>query len=371
MSSPPTMATFGVEEEFFLVDAHTGALSDRAPAVLARLDGRTARLVCHEFNLCQVEINSPVATTLDGLDADLGELRRSVARAAVEEGCRLAATGTHPFSSWQDQHIDVGVPRYERMLDRYQLVARQQVICGCHVHVGLGARAVDLAVMNRILPWLPVLLALSANSPFYEGTDSGYGSYRDEVWRRWPTAGYPPAIHAEAELHGIVEELQAAAAVTDGTQVYWYVRPSFRHPTLEMRICDTFLRVDDVLTVAGLIRGLAWSLSGEAVASRPWSRELLDAATWLAARYAVSGDLIDPVERVRRPAVDVVEHMLDTARIGLDHHGDTARVEAGLGRLLARGPGAAEQRRVHADTGDLAAVVAHVVETTVSSPQRS
>jgi carboxylate-amine ligase len=339
--------TLGVEEEFLLIDAHTGALVPRSPAILDRAVPILGDRVQPELNECQIEVASLVATDLDELGADLRYLRSSLAQTTGEMHTAIAPLGTHPFSSWRDQRVNSSLDRYRDMEDAYQVVARQQVICGCHVHIGFDDADMAVAVMNRSRTWLPVLLALSANSPFWSGSDSGFASYRTQVWQRWPTSGMPPTLRDRAEYDAVVQELASIEAIEDATFMYWYVRPSDRYPTLEFRVCDVCLDVEDTITIAGLVRALAWTSArdeAEGVAMSPRSREALDAAMWHAGRYGIESTLIDPLLPLTRPAGEVVDVFLDHVADGLDAHGDREQVVDGVRRIFARGNGAMQQR---------------------------
>jgi glutamate---cysteine ligase / carboxylate-amine ligase len=341
--------TIGVEEEFLVVDPVSGELVPRAAEILDHTDHRDLRLM-GELNLCQVETDTTVCRSLEQVETELVDLRARAAAQAAEAGVALLATGTHPFSVWQDQAIDEDVGRYAEMADRYELIAREHVICGCHVHVGLPTRALEMTVMNRVRPWLPVLLALSVNSPFWQGEDSGYESYRAEVWQRWPTAGFPPAFHDRDEYDEVLEDLRRAGVIRDPKDLYWYVRPSHAHPTLEFRVCDVPLLVEDTVTIAGLVRALGWVCGySENIPWRAQSRDLLDAGIWQAARFGTGEELLDPIDRAARPSADVVDRMLDVCRSGLDATGDRARVEDGVRKILDRGPGSVDQRREHSE----------------------
>jgi carboxylate-amine ligase len=344
----PDPITLGIEEEFLVVDAHTGELQPRAADVLdAATDAGSSLRLMGELNLCQLETDTTVCTTLEEAARELTQLRRDAARQAAAAGAALLPTGTHPFSVWQDQAIDEAVGRYAEMADRYRLIAREHIICGTHVHVGLPSRALEVPVMNRVKPWLPVLLALSVNSPCWQGQDSGYQSYRSEVWQRWPTAGFPPPLQDRDDYFVVLEDLQRAEVIRDAKDLYWYVRPSHAHPTLEFRVCDVPLRVEDTVTIAGLTRGLAWTGAfSERMDSRHQSRDLLAAGIWQAARFGIGGRLLDPVERELRPALDVVDRLLSACADGLDASGDRRAVEEGVRRIVDRGTGAAEQRRL-------------------------
>lgn len=357
----PDLITLGVEEEFLVVDGHSGDLVPLAHDVLeAGPDVEPDLRIMGELNLCQLETDTTVCTALDDLDAELTRSRARAARQAAEVGAALLPTGTHPFSVWEDQAIDEGEDRYAEMADRYGLIAREHVICGCHVHVGLPSRALEIPVMGRTLPWLGALLALSVNSPFWQGTDSGYESYRSEVWQRWPTAGFPPDLHDREDYAQVLEDLRRAEVIRTAKDVYWYVRPSEAHPTLEFRACDVPLRVEDTVTIAGIVRALAWVAAfAEQMPSRRQSRDLLDAGIWRAARFGIGGDLIDPIDRIVRPAAEVIERLLDVCRPGLDAHGDRDVVERGVARILERGTGAALQRDLMA-SDDPAACIRHL-----------
>ena len=344
----PEPITLGVEEEFLVVDAHTGELVPLAPELLeVCAEGDPDLRIMGELNLCQVEIDTTVCTSLSQVSEELATMRGTAATMAGEVGAGLLATGTHPFSAWEDQAVDEQVRRYAEMVDRYRLIAEEHVICGCHVHVGLPTRPLEIPVMNRVLPWLPVTLALSVNSPFWQGLDSGYESYRSEVWQRWPTAGFPPTLHDRDDYAEVLEELQRAEVIREPKDLYWHIRPSHAHPTLEFRICDVPLYLEDTVTLAGIIRALAWVCAySETMPSRRHSRDLLDAGMWRAARWGLSGDLIDPVERAPRPALDVIDRLLDMCRPGLDAAGDRQVVEDGVQRIIDRGTGASVQRRL-------------------------
>lgn len=321
----------------------------------------------HELNLCQIEVGTDVCTTLAGARVELVGLRRKLAAAASREGCAVAALGTHPFGSWEDQQVDLRNERFRRMDDMYGIVARQQVICGCHVHVGIDDRDLAIATMNRTRPWLPILLALSGNSPFWQSNDSGYSSYRLQVWQRWPTSGMPPTLASAEAYDELVAQLQSIDAIKEPTSIYWYVRPSARFPTLEFRACDVCLGVEDTVTLAGLIRALAWTCAQRAMRDEPELSprlEVLDAAMWRAARYGLSSTLVSPSSIKTRPAASVVHEMLDFVAEGLEEHGDAEAVREGVAAIVRRGNGAVRQRSVHAERGDLRAVVADAVDVT-------
>jgi carboxylate-amine ligase len=360
--------TLGVEEEFLVVDAASGALVPRSHQLLPRARDVLGEDVAPELNLCQIEVGTPVCQTLDEVRDHLGRLRTGLHDSGARLGVAVAATATHPFSLWQHQQVDLSNERYSRMDDTYQIVAREQVICGCHVHVGVGDGDLAIEVMNRVRPWLPVLLALSANSPFWQGLDTGYASYRLQVWQRWPTSGMPPDLPSRHAYDELVRELQEIDAVEDATFLYWYARPSARFPTLEFRVCDVCLDVEHTVTVAGLIRALAWTKALEAAEARPPvfpPREIMEAAVWRAARYGLEGSLVSPHSWKTTPAVAVVDELLEHVREALEAHGDWERVSDGVQDLVGRGNGASIQRRAFRRRGDGRDVVGEILSRTL------
>jgi carboxylate-amine ligase len=325
-------------------------------------------MVSPELNRCQIEVASSVCTTVDELRIELVRLRRDLAKASDSVDSAILATGTHPFSSWEDQQVNTAIERYERMERRYEVVARQQVICGCHVHVGIEEPELAIQVMNRSRVWLPALLALSANSPFWHGVDTGFASYRTQVWQRWPTSGIPPDMADRAHYDALIDELRTIDAVEDETYVYWYVRPSARYPTVEFRPCDVCLDVEDTLAIAALVRALAWTCAREALrGDAPFVRSVegMNAAMWRAARYGIDGRLVDARAHSTHSVVAAVEAFFTHVRDALDERGDTEFVADRVRHILRRGTGATDQRRARdAAQGDLRSVVDMLVTRT-------
>jgi glutamate---cysteine ligase / carboxylate-amine ligase len=359
--------TVGMEEEFFLVDAETGALRGRSDAVIERVQDAVYGQADHELQLYQLESVTPVCRTLDEVRSHLSRLRAELAAAAEAEGSRLVASGTHPFSHWDEEHI-TPKPAYLRLERDYQQVAREQLVCGSHVHIGISDPDVAVQVMNRMRPWLWPILALSANSPFWLGADSGYASFRTEVWARWPMAGIPEHFDSKAEYDAVVETLLATEAIDDPARIYWDVRLSARFPTVELRVTDVCLTVDEAVMVVGLFRAVARTCHLQVVREEPEDRprhELLRAAKWRAARYGLGADLIDVVGRRAVPAKELVLDLLTWVRPALEEDDDWDEVSGLVEETLSGGTGAERQRDALARTGRLEDVVALV---TASGP---
>lgn len=363
--------TLGVEEEFLIVDAQTGELRSKAQALVPGAKEVLGDDVQSELSASQIETGTSVCSTLAEVRAELVRLRREVAAAAESIGCRVLAAGTHPTAHWAEQRINLSKDRYRLLEDEFQLTARTQVVCGSHVHVGIPDPEIAIQALNRVRVWLSPLLALTANSPFWVGVDSGYASYRTQVWSQWPLTGMPEPLSSRAEYDALIEKLVSAGAIRDATFLYWDVRPSARYETIEFRIADACLTVDEAVMLAGLARGVACTAAAEAVAGdpvEPVRGELVEVAKWRAARYGLDDTLIDVEAAQSRPATEVVLRLLDHVRGALEELGDWDEVAGLVQQTLRRGNGAARQRaaRARADGGSLDAVLDFLLAETMA-----
>lgn len=360
--------TVGVEEELFVVDCDHGGLSACAEEVIAAARHRPEDQIDHELSRSQVETGSAVCATLDELHASLTSLRRRLDTAARTRGARVLATGTHPSSPWEQAGGVTDEAAYRRLADDYGHLTDEQVVSGCHVHVGIDDPELAIQVMNRVRLDIPVLLALSANSPFWCGVDTRYASYRTEVFHRWPTSGLPEPFASRAEYDALVEMLRAVDAIDGPARLYWDLRPSARYPTLELRIADVPLTVEESVTVAGLFRALVVEASAAASAGEPVPvvrPELLRAALWRAARFGLEGDLLDVWRPASRPAGEVLDELVTRLLPVLDDLGDTDRVTSGVARVGAEGTGAERQRRAFARRSSLDDVTTAIALATI------
>jgi glutamate---cysteine ligase / carboxylate-amine ligase len=370
MTEPDNDFTLGVEEEYLLVDPGTRELVPTSPKVLARSQPELGdQAVQHELFLAQVEIGTPVCRTLGELREHLTGMRRQLAAGARASGCRIAAAGTHPFSSWKYQQVTPR-RRYLEFVADYQQIAREQVMCGCHVHVGIGDPDAAIQTMNRVQAWLTPLLALAGNSPFWLGADTGYASYRTQLWRRWPTAESAGTFESRADYDDLVARLARVGAIQDATHVWWDVRPSAKYPTIEFRVTDVATTVDEAVMIAGLARALARTCHAEALRGDPLAAprpELLRAARWRAARHGLRGELVDVASEQLVAAPLLVERFLTYLRPDLEQHKEWAEVADLVDATLARGPGADRQRAAYARTGRFEDVVDQVVAETAAA----
>ena len=255
----------GVEEEFHVVDLETRRSAPEVDALLAQLDGAE---FAPELQRSLVETNTPVCATLDELRGHLRRLRATLESVAEPLGLGVVAAGTVPLVNLDGDEISAGA-RYERMQHEYQLLVREQHICGAQVHVDVPDRDVAVQVVRRVAPFLPTLLAISASSPYWRGQDTGYASYRSMVWSRWPTAGPPGHVETGADYDAMVDELIASGTISDAGMVYFDIRPSAHLPTVELRVCDACPDVEDVVLIAGLFRALVARARVDLDAGRP------------------------------------------------------------------------------------------------------
>lgn len=341
--------TIGVEEEYQIINARTRELRSRSARILPEARIAVGERVQPELYLSQIEIGTHICRTLAEVRGELVRLRREVIAAAERDGNRIAAAGTHPFSHWEDQQLTPKA-RYVGIAQDYQQLAREQLIFGCHVHIGIRDREAAIQVMNRTRPWLAVMLALAANSPFWLGADTGYSSFRTEIWRRWPMSGTPHPFASRADFDALVQSLVSTESIEDGTKIYWDVRPSARFETLEFRVTDVCLSVDEAVMIAGLARALARTCYQDSLADAPHTHarpELLRAAKWRAARYGLDADLID-VRKLRAvPAQQLVQEFLDYVRPALEAVDEWEEVSTLVQETLARGTGARRQREAY------------------------
>lgn len=351
----------GVEEELFLIDPRTRRLvaaSDRA--VEAAHDD-----VEQELFLQQLEIQTDPQREMGRLLANIKEARALAAKAASGTGARVAAMPTPILAD--DEGEVTRKRRYERMVSRYGLVGRSALVCGMHVHVDIADDEEGTAVIDRLAPWLPLVLALSAGSPFNLGVDTGFASWRAEVWESWPTAGAVEPFGDASGYHRAVADLIDSGAALDAGMIYFDARLARDFPTVEIRVADVCADPEDAVVIAATLRGLvdvcaqAWR---DGTTASPWRVERLRAARWRARRDGLTSQLIDPVNGRLTSAHDALHTLMHTIAPALERHGDRDLVEDGLARLLRDGTGAQRQRAIAGPDLALTAVVDDILDRT-------
>ena len=363
----------GVEEELLLVDPRNGRAVPVGLKVLDRSAGACADTASLAFeNLAaelqqqQIETATPPRVELELLTADLRARRLRADQLAREAGARIAALATSPLAV---QPRLTPTPRYQAMSREFGLTCSEQLTCGCHVHVAVSSDEEGVAVLDRIRPWLPVLTAIATNSPFWNGVDTGYAGFRTQAWNRWPSSGPTELFGSAAAYHATVAAMVATGSLLDDGMVYFDARLSQRYPTVELRVADVCLDVDDAVLVAGLSRALVETAVADWRAGVPAPlvpTAVLRLASWRASRSGLEDRLVHPVDQRPHPAAEVVGSLIQHVRPALAASGDLGQVETHVDRLMFRGNGARRQRQVAASTGRLSDVVADAVERTLA-----
>ncbi|MFJ9644917.1 glutamate--cysteine ligase [Streptomyces sp. NPDC101206] len=358
--------TVGVEEEFLLVDARTFRVVPAAPRVL-----ETAAGLPHEVHAegtrYQVEISTPVADSAPKLREELAALRRTLSRAARAHGCRLLAAPTPVMPVEGPLHLTDDEPRQREQHRRFGALTDTLVSCGRHIHIGTFDVDTAVAVSNRVRPWLPTLIALAANSPFWGGRDTAHASWRAMAWSGWPSAGLPPHFTSTAHFRRSVQALLGSGAALDTKMVYWDLRPSGHWPTLEIRAPDMSSDIDTAILQAELVRALVATVLGDIAQGRPEPvvrDDVLYLARWRAAHDGLEGFGLDPYTGAELPAADLAEALLDLVAPELAACGELDHAAETLGRLLRDGSGAHRQRAAYARRQDLRDVLRHLTDET-------
>ena len=368
----------GLEEELLIVDPRSREVVPAAQRVLkefrehgrGRTDGSgtgAAGEVDQELFRHQLETRTDPTRDADDALAQLVAARRTAGEAARAVDLATAACGMVPLGG--DQSRVTPDDRYRDMVDTYGEVARDGGTCGMHVHVDIASEEEGVAVLDRIAPWLPVLLALSANSPFANGRDTGYASWRSQVWTRWPSAGPTEPFGSVAGYREVRQLLLDSGAARDDGMLYFDARLSVRQPTVEVRVCDTCTDPAEAVLAAALARGLVETAARDWAAGHEpprWRAEALRAAQWRAARFGLADSLVHPGDRALRPAGEVLAALVDHVRPALEEAGDLDLARGGLDRAV-RESGAARQRAAYERTGDVAGVVDDLVARTEAS----
>ncbi|MEU5899428.1 MULTISPECIES: glutamate--cysteine ligase [Streptomyces] len=342
--------SFGVEEEYLVVDPASREVRPYGAQVAALAARRLGReRVGDEISRFQVEARTSPHTRLADLADDINAMRGAVADAARERGLTVVSSGAPVLGEVRPLPLTRG-PRYAESLAAFRALDDEQCAAACHVHVGIADRATALEVSNRLRPWLPVLVSLTANSPYWAGRWTGYASWRTLSWARWPVAGPPPYFDSVAHFDELLGHLHAAGAVMDQGGLYWDVRPSAHVPTLEIRVADAQTTAGETVMYAALVRALALTELRAVHAGEPVvnpAPEVLRAAYWRAARDGLRGHGLDARTRRLEPAPVLAERLYAHVRPALRDNGDDAWFRAAWARLRAHGTGAERQRAAH------------------------
>ena len=357
--------TLGIEEEFQIVDPHTRELRSHIQQILG--DGKVVmrEQIKPEMHQSVVELGTEICTSIANAREHVVELRSKLASLANKANLRVASVGTHPFSKWQDQLITEG-ERYKEIVKDMQRLARANLIFGLHVHVGIPNRESAIQVMNQARYFLPHIYALSTNSPFWGGQDTGLKGYRLKVFERFPRTGIPDAFDSLSEYEDFCKLLVKTGCIDNPKKIWWDIRLHPFFDTLEMRVCDAQSRVEDTLAIAALIQAVIaklYKLLKHNTTFRVYRRRLLDENRWRASRYGLEGKLIDfgrEAEVETRSLLNELMEFVSTEVDELESRREMAHVE----RIMREGTGADRQLAVFQQTNDMKAVVDQIVAET-------
>jgi glutamate---cysteine ligase / carboxylate-amine ligase len=351
--------TLGIEEEYQLISAESHELVPRFDEIAAEADDERVR---QELMTSVLEAATGVHGRVSGAIGEVREIRARLRDAAGRRGALIASAGTHPFSRWEHQEI-TDTPRYQGVVEELRWVAEQVAIFGLHVHVAVPTADAAAATTTALRTHIPELLALSANSPYWQGHATGLASTRSKVFETMPRSGLPPRLDSYGEFEELVRRGTAAGFFEDYTYLWWDVRPHPKLGTVELRAFDAQTRIENVAAIAALTQCLVATFAERRPAPQP--RTLVDENKWRAARYGLDADLVDLAHDTERPAREAIRELVEAASSAARRLGcrdELAEVE----RVLERGSGADEQRRVHDSDGGLLAVSRWVAEQTVA-----
>ena len=358
--------TLGVEEEYQIIDPKTRELRSYITEMLEEGKLILREQVKPELHQSIVEIGTKVCQTPAQVRSELVQLRRSIIELAAKNGLKIAAAGTHPFSSWLAQEI-TPLERYMGVKQDMQELAQQLLIFGTHVHIGIEDHEFLIDAMNVARYLMPHVLCLSTSSPFWMGRNTGLKSYRSIIFRNFPRSGVPRTFQSWADYTYLVDTLVQTHTIPNGSKIWWDVRPNWSYPTLEFRICDVCTRVDEAACIAAIFQAIIaklWKLRRDNMTFRIYPSDLIEENKWRAVRYGLDGKLIDFGKQEELPARELIREMIEWF-IGdvIDELGSRKEVEYAY-RILQEGTSADRQLATYQRTGDLNAVVDQLIRET-------
>jgi carboxylate-amine ligase len=358
--------TLGIEEEYQTVDPDTRDLrSHIATEMLTQGKIRLEERVKAEMHQSVIEVGTRICRNIHEAQEDLFDLRRNMIRLADENGLMLVAGATHPFADWRSQEIYPD-PRYDKVVEDLQLVARSNLIFGLHVHVGIEDKEAAIRIMNSLRYFLPHILALSTNSPFWLGMETGYKSYRAKVFENFPRTNIPDSFASYSEFESYVNLLIKTNCIDNAKKIWWDIRPHPFFDTVEVRACDIPLRAQESIAIAALIQATAcklWHLHESNQDYRQYSRPLLMENKFRAVRYGLDGKMIDFGKQIEVPVRELIVEYLAFIDDVLDELGSRKEIEY-IHTMLEQGSGADRQLKVFKETGSLQAVVDYMAAET-------
>jgi carboxylate-amine ligase len=358
--------TLGIEEEYQIIDPQTRELRSYITQILQDDKLILREQVKAELHQSMVEVGTAVCRTPAEARDELVALRREIMRLASRSGLKIAAAGTHPFSSWTTQEI-TPLERYLGVRQDMADLAQELLIFGTHVHVGIEDREFMIDAMNVARYFLPHVLCLCSSSPFWMGRNTGLKSYRSIIFRHFPRSGVPPTFDSWGALDQLVDTLVETNSIPDGTKLWWDIRPNWKYPTLEFRVCDVCTRVDEAVCMAAIFQALIlklWKLRRDNMTFRVYPTALIDENKWRAVRYGFDGKLLDLGKKEEMPARELVREFIEWFLAdAIDELGSRKEIEPAY-RILKEGSSADRQLAVFDRTKDMKAVVDHLIAET-------
>ncbi len=359
------MFTLGIEEEFQIIDPETRELRSHMHQIVEGGKTTLKEQVKAEMHQSVVEVGTNICKDIDEARREVTYLRKMIGEIALKQGLVFGAAGTHPFSRWQDQEI-TDHPRYHEIVDKLQDTARGNLIFGLHVHVGIPNREIGLQLMNQARYFLPHIFALSANSPFWLGRNTGFKSYRTKVFDKFPRTGIPDYFESVAEYDSYINLLIKTNCIDNGKKIWWDLRLHPFFETIEFRICDVPMRIDETIALAALIQAVVakiYKLMKENLTFRNYKRALINENKWRAARYGIEGSLIDFGKQEEVSTKDLIYELLAFVDDVVDELGSRHEIKY-IEKMLENGTGADRQLKIYESTGDLKDVVDYIVSET-------
>ncbi len=360
-----SLFTLGIEEEFQTIDPKTRELRSHMAKIVEGGQVILQERIKQEMHQAVVEMISNVCENIQQARDEVTYLRRMLLDLAGKQNLKIAAAGTHPFSDWQKQLITDN-PRYEQLIDDMRDVARSNLIFGLHVHVGIPNREEGIRILNTARYFLPHIYALSTNSPFWCGRDTGFKSYRSKVFDKFPRTGIPDFFASAAEYDNYINLLVKTNCIDNGKKIWWDIRLHPYYPTIEFRICDIPMRVDETICLAALMQAIVakiYKLHQQNLSYRQYRRVLISENKWRAARYGIQAKLIDFGKEIEVPYSSLAEELLEFVDDVVDELGSRKEVEY-IHEILKMGTGADRQIKVFQETNSLKSVVDYICEET-------
>ncbi len=358
--------TLGIEEEYQVICPKTRELVSHDQQIVIVAEKVLKEQVKAEMHQAVVEVGTNICNDIADARKEITHLRKSISDIATDLGFRIGAAGTHPFTKWETQLITPN-PRYDEIINELQDTARSNLIFGLHVHVGIADKEMCLHLTNSMRYFLPHLYALSTNSPFWEGRNTGFKSYRSKIFDKFPRTGIPTIFQTVAEYHHYIDILVKTNCIDNPKKIWWDIRMHPFFPTLEVRICDVPMCIEETLSIAALIQALVaklYKLRTQNLNFMLYHRALLNENKWRASRYGLDGKMIDFGKECEVDTRDLMLELLDFVDDVVDELGSRNEIEH-IKTMLKNGTGADRQLAIFAETNDLTKVVDYIIDQTI------